>query len=213
MKAQAEGLGSRAGRDHLQPGADVFRLRPPCAKPSGISGPRHVAEAMHSALQRKDPSVEPGSGEVGWQEPLPLQSGDPGDLAVDVAVASAALVRPLEFLSRPVCGELGQIDQVGTLVRRLHVEECRLPVFARLDDLGHDALILAGCGQAAAAVGHILGVCHLASLCGSWHCLSGSGHVSSEVEEALEESYARSAAEIALTQSDETRKGHYEIGC
>jgi hypothetical protein len=71
---------------------------------------------MHSALQRKDSSVEPGSGEVGWQEPLPLQSEDPADLAVDVAIAGAALVRPLEFLSRPLRGELGQVDQVGTLI-------------------------------------------------------------------------------------------------
>ena len=123
LEAEAEGFGPMAGGDVFQSPADVLGLHSPSAYASGISSTRHVADAVHSALKRKHSGLKPSSRKVSRQEPLLLQLGDPCDLMVDVQVTNAILQRTLIFLSRPCEGELGKIEEVGALVRRLDVEK------------------------------------------------------------------------------------------
>jgi hypothetical protein len=98
------------------------------------------------------------------------------------------------------------------LIGRLDVEERRLPVFAGLDDVGAGIFYLAGCGKTTAAVGHISRIGGFAAFDGGGNDLSCSSIVGSEVEEALEERDARSAAEIALAECHEPGKVHDEVG-
>src|ERR1041385_1533226 len=101
VKPESERIRQCTGRDDLPSSATDFGLHFPRAEPSGISRSQHVAEAVHSALQGKNPSVKPGRNQVGGEESLSLQLGDPGGLSVDVAIASAVLQSPLMLLNRP----------------------------------------------------------------------------------------------------------------
>ena len=86
-----------------------------------------------------------------------------------------------------------------------------MPVLARLDDLGTFVLVLAGCDEATAAVGHVSHMCQITTFRGRRHHSYRPSIVSSEVEEPLPESDAWAAAEIPLAQRDEAREDHYEI--
>src|ERR1041385_4260694 len=101
IKPESERIRQCTGSDGLHSGAKDFGLHVPRAEPSGVSRSRHVVEAVHSALQGKNPSMKPGSNQVGGEESLSLQLGNPGGLSVDVAIASAVLQSPLMLLNRP----------------------------------------------------------------------------------------------------------------
>src|ERR1043165_4834307 len=74
------------GCDILQPGAEVFDFHSPSAESSGVSGARHVTDAVHSALQWKNSGLKPGGHEISWQETFSFQLGDPSDLSVNIAI-------------------------------------------------------------------------------------------------------------------------------
>src|SRR4051812_29349236 len=63
-EAEVIRLWQMAVGDVPKPPAEVLHLDPASAKPSGISGAREVADAMHSALEGKNSGVKPGSSQV-----------------------------------------------------------------------------------------------------------------------------------------------------
>ena len=142
-----------------------------------------------------------------------LQLGDPGDLSINVAIADTVLRGPLILISRPREVELGQIQEIGSVVGRFDVEERRLPVFARLDDLGAFILVLATGDKAVASVGHVELLDGVAAFGSRSNHSPRLSVVSSEVEESFSEPDARAAAEITLTQRDEAGEDHDEVRC
>jgi hypothetical protein len=99
---------------------------------------------VHSALERQDSAVQPSGDQVTRLKTFLLQSGNPLDLVVNVEIADSVLQRPLILLVRPSDRELGQVEEIGPLGRRLDIEECPLPVFAGLDNVRSGHLVLAG---------------------------------------------------------------------
>jgi hypothetical protein len=184
-EAEAERLRPVAVGDILQPLAEVFSLDPPGADASRVSGARHVADAMHSALKGKDSGLEPGSGQISRQEPFSLQLGNPLHLVIHVNVPDSIFQPPLVLLSRTSDGELGQIEEIGPKVRRLNIKEGPLPVLARLDDIGSLVLRFAGGNQTAAGISHIQNLTGLAAFHSRRPCDPRLGVVSSEVEKPL----------------------------
>src|SRR3954463_6894423 len=64
LQSKVEGIWYLAACDHLQSGAQFFDTQPPSANPSGISGIRHVADPVNSALQREHSDLEPSGHKI-----------------------------------------------------------------------------------------------------------------------------------------------------
>src|SRR3954464_7054408 len=104
---------------------------------------------------------------------------------INIAVADSILHRPLKLVMWPRDGELGQIEEIGTLVWRSDVEESFLPVLAGLDDFGTLVLIFPSSHQAAAGASHIKNLSRLAAFYSRRARGSRLGVMSSEVEKPL----------------------------
>src|SRR3954471_18138655 len=140
---------------------------------------------MHSALQRKNSGMEPSCCKVSRQETLLLQLGDPCNLMINIAVADSILQGPLELVMWPCDGELGQVEEIGTLIWRSDVEESLLPVFAGLDDFRTLVLVLPSKDQAASCVGHVNKLDRLATFYSRRAGFPSLRVMSSEVEKPL----------------------------
>ena len=91
VKPEAEGIRQRTRGDSLHPGAEDFCLHPPRAEPSGVSKARHVADTVHSALQREHSDLKPSGYQISRKKSFLLQLGNSGNLGVDIKVSDTTL--------------------------------------------------------------------------------------------------------------------------
>jgi hypothetical protein len=166
---------------------------------------------VHSALQRKNASVEPGRREVTRQETCLLQLGNPRDLVIDVAVADSVFQGPLELVMGPYDFELGQIEEIGTILWRSDIEEGPLPVFAGLDDFWALVLVLRGEDQAASGVGHVDKLDWFTTFHSRRAGFPSLCVVGSEVKEPLPKCNTGTDPEVSLTECDEAGHDHDKI--
>src|SRR3954466_7498552 len=91
-KAEPEILINLEGSDRVHPTKKFIHVHLEGGDVARVAASGHIADAVATPLQRKDPAGEPSSHQVGSSEPLFHQFADPRHLAVDVGVGFAGFL-------------------------------------------------------------------------------------------------------------------------
>ena len=179
---------------------------------AGVKAPSHVTDAVATPLQRKHPTAEPNSHQVGRNKSFIHQLGDPRHLMINVSITFTRLLRPV-MLAWGRQRELWKIQQIPVFIRGIgHIKEPNLPVLDGLWGSGMRITVSsANIDDSGSTISHHLGIHLLLGLAVSV-VNSSPDQEAAELEKPAPQANSRPHPKVSLAQSDEGREEHHGVG-